>query len=194
MPGVKKLFQESDNYAKPEFIFGHMFGGVGTVIGSEHSLFCLPLDINIQDGLAGVSSWKPHGRDTASHVVQMVRNAYSAAGTFGFSYLLLDRYFLTVPALTQLDKLNRQLPLLDIITRAKASCIAYELPTPSPSPRRGRPRKKGKAVKLQTLFHERASDFIKGEVMMYGKMEPVEYLCLDLLWGESYTGNCALSL
>lgn len=202
MPGVKKLFQESDNSSKPEFIFGHMFGAVGAVIGSEHSLFCLPLDMNIQDGLADVSSWFPDGRDTASHVVQMVRNAYSAAGTFGSSYLILDRYFLTVPALTQLDRLNQEYPLLDIITRAKASCIAYELPPVSSSPRRGRPRKKGNAVKLQTLFHERASDFIKAEVMMYGKMEPVEYLCLDLLWGEklyrklrfvlvkSQRGNC----
>jgi len=28
MPGVKKLFQESENSSKPEYIFGHMFGGL----------------------------------------------------------------------------------------------------------------------------------------------------------------------
>ena len=205
MPGVKKLFQESDNSSKPEYIFGHMYGGVGTVIGSGPSMFCLPLDMDIQDGLADVSSWDKAGRDASSHVLQMVRNGYSAAAAFGSSYLLLDRYFLAVPALAELDRLNQQVPLLDIITRAKASCVAYGLPPTSPSPRRGRPRKKGDAIKLQALFQERASDFIKGEAMMYGKMEPVEYLCLDLLWGaklyrklrfvlvKSSRGNCILA-
>ena len=66
----------------------------------------------------------------------MIRNGYSAAATFGSSYLLLDRYFLTVPALIELDRLNREYPLLDIITRAKTSCVAYESPLASPSKNR----------------------------------------------------------
>lgn len=33
MPAVKKLFQESENSAKPEFIHGHMFGGPGVLAG-----------------------------------------------------------------------------------------------------------------------------------------------------------------
>ncbi len=38
-------------------------------------------------------------RGTAFHVVQMVENAYLTAKTFENSILLLDRYFLSVPAL-----------------------------------------------------------------------------------------------
>ncbi len=34
MPGVKKLFQESENSAKPEYIHGHMFGGLGILAGT----------------------------------------------------------------------------------------------------------------------------------------------------------------
>jgi len=34
MPGVKKLFQESEDSSKPEYIFGHMFGGLGILAGS----------------------------------------------------------------------------------------------------------------------------------------------------------------
>ena len=34
MPGVEKLFQESENSAKPEYIHGHMFGGLGILAGS----------------------------------------------------------------------------------------------------------------------------------------------------------------
>ena len=137
-----------------------------------------------QDGLKETDSWKQGScHDAASHVVQMIRNGYEAADTFGSSYLVLDRYFLTVPALTELNQLNQSAHLLDVITRAKSSCIAYEIPKADRTPRRGRPRKKGEPIKLNTLFEDRASDFISAEIMMYGKKETVQYLCLDLLWG-----------
>lgn len=184
MPGVKKLFQESENSSKPAYIFGHMYGGVAAVIYRKEQYFALPLDLNIQDGLAETSQWT-HGDPARSdsHVVQMIRNGYEAASSLGSSYMALDRYFLTVPALEELDRLNQKKPLLQIITRAKTSCVAYELPPISDTPRRGRPRKKGNSVKLNTLFQSRSSEFTKAEAMMYGKKEKVEYLCLDLLWG-----------
>ena len=184
MPGVKKQFQESENSSKPPYFFGHMYGGIGAVINQGSSFFCIPLDMNIQDGLKETDSWKQGScHDAASHVIQMIRNGYEAADTFGSSYLVLDRYFLTVPALTELNQLNQSAHLLDVITRAKSSCIAYEIPKADRTPRRGRPRKKGEPIKLNTLFEDRASDFISAEVMMYGKKETVQYLCLDLLWG-----------
>ena len=37
MPGVKKLFQESENSAKPDYIHGHMFGGLGILAGDAHN-------------------------------------------------------------------------------------------------------------------------------------------------------------
>ena len=184
MPGVKKQFQESENSSKPPYFFGHMYGGIGAVINQGSSFFCIPLDMNIQDGLKETDSWKQGScHDAASHVVQMIRNGYEAADTFGSSYLVLDRYFLTVPALTELNQLKQSAHLLDVITRAKSSCIAYEIPKADRTPRRGRPRKKGEPIKLNTLFEDRASDFISAEIMMYGKKETVQYLCLDLLWG-----------
>jgi len=205
MPGVKKLFQESENAAKPEYIFGHMYGSIGAVIHEISNYFCIPLNMNIQDGLEETSSWEGgDGGNAASHVVQMIRNGHEAASVLGSSYLVLDRYFLTVPALTELGKLNQTAPLVDIITRAKSSCTAYEIPEARQVPQRGRPRKKGASVKLNALFHERVSEFIKADVMMYGKMETVEYLCIDLLWGKklykklrfvlvkSPRGNCIL--
>jgi len=184
MPGVKKLHQESENSAKPEYFFGHMFGGIGAVICQNSNFFCIPLDISIQDGLKETSSWMQGDESNASsHVVQMIRNSYGVASTLGSSYLVLDRYFLSVPALTELDQLNPLGPSVDIITRAKNSCTAYHMPNANPTPQRGRPRKKGETVKLNALFHDRASEFIKADAWMYGKKEPVEYLCLDLLWG-----------
>lgn len=187
MPGVKKFFQESENSSKPSYIFGHLFGGIAAVLHREGSYFALPLSLNIQDGLAETSSWK-NGRScsSSSHVLQMVRNACGAAASFGPSYLVLDRYFLTVPALAELDSLNQEASPIDIITRAKSSCTAYELPPVSSVPRRGRPRKKGASIKLNTLFDSRASEFTRTEAWMYGKRQSVEYLCLNLLWGAKF--------
>lgn len=51
MPGVKKLHQDSEDSSKGEYIFGHLFGAVGAVISKSNRFFCIPLKINIQDGL-----------------------------------------------------------------------------------------------------------------------------------------------
>ena len=170
MSGVKKLFQESEDSSKPAYIFGHMYGGVVAVIHREDQYFAAPLDLNIQDGLAEISLWNQGSLlRSDSHVVQMIRNGHEAASSFDPSYMALDRYFLTVPALEKLNALNQEKPLLHIITRAKASCVAYELPPVSDTPHRGRPRKKGDSVKLNTHFESRAFEFTRAEAMAYGK-------------------------
>ena len=46
MPSVKKLHQESENSGKPEYIWGHMFGGIGVLIGNAAKLFCLPISMS----------------------------------------------------------------------------------------------------------------------------------------------------
>ena len=132
MPGVKKLFQESENSAKPEYIHGHMFGGLGILAGSIGNWACIPLSIRLHDGLQAAREWKGASISAASHVVQMVEDAYQAALTFGDSLLLLDRYFLTVPALEKLNSLNGSGNVhMDIVTKAKKSCIAYHKPGPA---------------------------------------------------------------
>lgn len=50
MPGVKKLFQESENSAKPEYIHGYMFGGLGILTGTVRNWTCIPLSICLAGG------------------------------------------------------------------------------------------------------------------------------------------------
>lgn len=184
MPGVKKLFQESENSAKPEYIHGHMFGGLGILAGSIQNWACIPLSIRLHDGLQAAKGWKDASISDASHVVQMVEDAYCAARTFGNSLLLLDRYFLTVPALEKLKTLNDSGDVrMEIVTKAKKSCTAFEKPGPRKS-RRGRPPKKGAAVHLKELFTARREQFQETEVELYGKKESIRYYCIDLLWGQ----------
>ena len=186
MPGVKKLCQESEDSSKPQFIHGHMFGGIGAAIGNHLNSFCIPLDLTIQDGLKQTASWIGGGLSSSmTHVVQMIRNGHAIAQTFAEDvYFALDRYFLTVPLLEELQARGAASPYhLDVITRAKTNCTAYLKPEKEAVPHRGRPRKKGDAVRLKDLFTSRQQDFVKTTVSMYGKEQAVEYLAQNLLWG-----------
>ncbi len=183
MPGVKKLFQESENSSKPEYIFGHMFGGLGILAGGLSKWFCIPLRFNIQDGLQQASGWAGSAASLSTHVVQMVENGFHAAQTFGNSILLLDRYFLSVPALKRLTELNCGSAVrMGLVTKAKKSCCAYEKPA-ARRPGPGRPPKKGNTVKLQELFESCCGQFRETDVEIYGKKEHVRYFCTDLLCG-----------
>ncbi|RUS45559.1 transposase [Cohnella sp. AR92] len=180
MPGVKKLHQESENVAKGEYIFGHLFGAIGILAGTRHKWFCLPLFLNLQDGVKAIFKWtgEPEERQ-GSHVVQMIEQAFVAARTFGEALLLLDRYFLSIPALQRLAEGDGS---MHIVTKAKMNAVAYEKPAPK-KPGRGRPPKRGKMLKLAELFQTRAADFQTAAVTLYGKEETVSFLSLDLLWG-----------
>ena len=184
MPGVKKLFQESENSAKPEYIHGHMFGGLGILAGSVRNWACIPLSVRLHDGLQAAREWEGASVPETSHVVQMVEDAYRAALAFGNSLLLLDRYFLTVPALKKLGALNSSGDVrMEIITKAKKSCTAFEKPS-SRRPGRGRPPKKGAAVRLKELFVTHKEQFREAKTELYGKKENIRYYCIDLLWGQ----------
>ena len=186
MAGVKKLLQESENSSKPKYIFGHMFGAVGVLIGRKGGKFCVPLQMDIQDGLRTVSSWDGSGISPDTHVVQMIRNGCAASKILGTAYLLLDRYFLSVTALQELKAHNDTsgAPRVDIITKAKGNCRAYKKPRPSRARKRGRPRRKGASVRITSLFTEKANRFTRASVYMYGKKQEVSYYCTDLLWGQ----------
>ena len=184
MPCVKRLAQESETQSKPEFIHGHMWGGVGVLAGKVKRFFCVPLSLKIHDGLQILSDWK--GVDSASHVVQMIRDGCCAANNMHQNALfLLDRYFLSVPALRELLRNNMKNPYkVEIITRLKKAAIAYE-PAPTRVPgQRGRTRKKGNKVKLMDLFQSQNDQFKTQKLRLYDKKRNIRYYCLDLLWGQ----------
>jgi len=183
MPCVKKLFQESENSSKAPYIYGHMFGALGVLIGNGAKLFCTPISMTIQDGDKRIRHWLDSNATQDSHVVRIIRQACYAAKLFGSSILLLDRYFLTVPALRAwLEEEKLANCQLTIVTKAKSNAVAYEKPAVKSG--RGRPPKKGRAVKLSNLFDSFAPEFTQTVVKMYGETESISYLCKDLLWGK----------
>lgn len=184
MPGIKKHHQESENSAKGEYIFGHLFGGIGILAGFTSKLFCIPLFITLQDGVKPIFEWTKDVERLESQVVQMIQNAFKISKITGPAILLLDRYYLSVPALQTLSKLNEELgQQLHIVTKAKRSCVAYLYP-PKPSKGRGRPRKKGEVVKVNSLFDSHQELFKQTKICLYGKEVDVSYYAIDLLWGQ----------
>lgn len=170
---------------------GHMFGGLGILAGSIRDWACIPLSIRLHDGLKAASHWKGASVSCASHVVQMVEDAYRAAETFGDCLLLLDRYFLTVTALERLRALNNAgKSRMEIVTKAKKSCTAFEKPAPK-KPGRGRPQKKGAAIHLKELFSSRKEQFVETKAELYGKQETIRYYSIDLLWGAEIVPGAA---
>jgi hypothetical protein len=185
MPGVKRLHQESEDSSKAEYIFGHMFGVCGILVGSPDKLFCLPLSAKIQDGVKKMRKWLDKTYKPASHVVEIIRDASSVMSEIesNGAILLLDAYFFTTAVLKELAKQVKTLGYeLIIVTRAKISTIAYEKPPAQNG--RGRPRKKGESVKLKDLFESKSEDFTEAKVCLYGEEKTIEYLCMDLLWGK----------
>ena len=185
MPGVKKLAQESEDSSKPEYIYGHMFGAIGVVLGKAQ--LCCPLMFSIQEGLKAVSEWKDSFVSGESHAVQIVNNLFDAAKIFGKSCGLLDRLFLCVPVLKRLKELNQAYDLeenlLEIVTKAKNNCVAYTKPVVPEKRKKGRPRIKGDKVLLKDLW-ENEKQFTSATAFVYGKKETVEYYCTNLLWGK----------
>jgi len=180
MPGVKRLHQESENSGKPEYIFGHMFGAIGILVGSVDKLHCLPLFASVHDGDKEIRRWQDEEYEPVSHVVQMIRDAFFVIAEYGKVILLLDAYYFTTEALKELkSQISQTKQELILVMRARQSTIAYE--QPSPQKGKGRPRKKGAQIKLKRLFD--TEEFIQAKVRLYGKEETVQYLCKNLLWG-----------
>lgn len=59
------------NVSKDDYIFGHLFGAIGILVGDSQKWSCLPLFINLQDSIQTILGWKKAEGEavTPSHVV-----------------------------------------------------------------------------------------------------------------------------
>jgi hypothetical protein len=162
-----------------------MFGAIGIMLNNCGRFFCCLLSMRFHDGNEVVGKWAGDEMAEYSHVVRLIYEAFAIFVIVGIpSILLLDNYFLSVPALEAYKLLTAQHGcLMTIVTRATPRNVAFEEP-PERTGKRGAPRKKGKKVKLGELFISAKASFVEAEVDIYGKRETVSYLVKDLLWGE----------
>jgi len=97
----------------------------------------------------------------------------------------LDAFFAIAPVFqlaASVWSLRLKQPFLDIVTRAKKNYVAYEPAQPQATPSRGRPPQYGKPIKLTEVFETHKEQFINASCTVYGRVETVSYLVLNLLW------------
>ena len=75
MAAVKKHHQESENSAKPTYIYGHLFGAIGMLLTNGQKIFCTPISMTIQDGAKVIGQWMENDLADDSHVVRLVRES-----------------------------------------------------------------------------------------------------------------------
>jgi len=194
MPGVKKLHQDSENAGKAEYIFGHQHGMLGILAeGKTHQ--CVPLDIELQDGVDEITCLKDDAgvtevalkklKDENNSIMKMIQMAGRFVREKGHkAIVLLDAFFTSGDAFEAVEQANHELGAQDVIliTRAKANTVAYEEPEVGTKRGRGRPKKYGKKITFSHVFKEMADAFQTATLILYGKEETVRYVCMDLIW------------
>jgi hypothetical protein len=170
IPEVTTLHQDSETNSKPSFFRGHHWGCLALLVAAGQRFFGTPLwaEIHRDDG----------GHSRATRLVSVAADIARALGRP--AYLVLDAFFAVGPVF---ETARATSGTLHILTRAKKNIVAY-LPPPAPRAkrRRGRPRKYGKKLALMKLFDAPRYTFQTFSAPVYGSLETVRALTLDLLW------------
>jgi len=183
MPCVKRLHQESNNSAKPTFIFGHHFGVLGLLVGSAQKIFCVPLCAWIQEGLNELND---NNSEKPNLISSMTSKATQLVASLnGRCLLVLDAFYAVGTSFSVFKELYDQAGqrLIHVVTRAKSNVVGYREPEPrSERAGRGRPPEYGQKVKLGDVFKSCRELFQKATISLYGKPTEISYRCLDLIW------------
>jgi hypothetical protein len=170
MPGVKKLYQSSDNNTKPEYIFGHSCQAIALVAKAANSFLAIPLACRIHEGVV------LSNRDHRSLLDKLVVLLMSLCLTVPY-YLVADSYYASQYIILPLLAAGQHL-----ITSVRSSAVAYEQPRPEDQPKRGRRRIYGRKVHLKKALKE-TDKFTSAPSPVYGEKDVVlRYRVMDLLW------------
>jgi hypothetical protein len=173
MPAVKKLHQESADNSKPEFIFGHSFQAVGLLVrGALGHVVSIPLASRIHEGLVVCNADRRSLLDRLVELFEGIARILDSP-----ALLVADAYYASRKVILPLLAQNHHL-----VTRVRASTVAYCEVRRSGKPRRGRPRLYGDKVHLRDLW--KCSDlFCAAPSPVYGEQNvTLKYYVRDLVW------------
>lgn len=183
MPSVTTLHQDSETGSKPSYFRGHHWGCVSVVEKIKDTFSSIPLWATIQEGISSQTDFdKMRYLPKSTQVVEMTKRAAMILNTN--AYLVLDAFFAVGPVFLAAAGYKQHGICIDILTRAKKNVVAYLKPLPRKKGKRGRSRKYGKKLKLHMLFgsKDKRYQFTKAKARVYGNVETVNYLALNLLW------------
>jgi DDE superfamily endonuclease len=188
MPGVKLLKQQSGGNTKPDYIMGHSIQAASLLVKAAKTFFPVHLVARIHEGI--VLSPSPRSRRTLLDKMISMLSGINLKRPF---YLVADAYYAAYKVIDGLLAGGNHL-----ITRMKKNAVAY-VPHEQKGPRkRGRPKKYGKKIKLNSLF-ENPAGMLEAPSPVYGENDSeaeskgkdkdrqrkpimIRYRSLDLLW------------
>jgi hypothetical protein len=173
MPGVKKLYQPSENNSKPAYILGHSFQSISLLVrNAQKRVAAIPLATRIHEGVA----WSPSDRH--SLLDKLVLLFYEIFQEDSSPALLVaDAYYASKKIILPLIENGHQL-----LTRVRSNAVAFQQAATPEKRYPGRPALYGKKVNLKTIFnHMDKFQVVASPVYDETKIE-ISYYVQDLLW------------
>ena len=173
MPAVKKLHQSSANNSKAAYIMGHSFQAIALLVRTAGGqVAAVPLVARIHEGLI----WFPGDRRSLlDKLALLFQETVSAVDRKAM--LVADAYYASRKVIEPLLREGHQL-----LTRVRSNAVGYQPVSPPKVKKRGRPKKYGKKVELQSYFAQTAK-FIQALSPVYGESRTyIQYRTADLLW------------
>ena len=186
MPGVKRLHSDSDTQSKPSSFHGIQAAGIVTLVrhpGNQAESLSMPVEIRLMDGLKSISEWDGTSHPYAKEPLEMqsFHRMERYISQTGDAYIIADRASMSQELFLESENISQRTGhKVHMITNAKSNAVAYEEPVYSG---RGRPPKRGHKVELNRLFSDRADDFRRARLCIYGRHQTVRYLSVSLRWG-----------
>ena len=170
IPEIETLHQDSETGSKPSYFRGHHWGCIGLLTNAAKKIFSTPMWMEI------------HRADLEEkRSTRIVTKALSITHSVGKkAYLVLDAFFAVGPVFTMARSNDDD--SLHIVTRAKKNVTAYLPAAKKKKGKRGPQPIYGKKLKLMKLFDSTRFQFSTVNADVYGTMEAVSYLALNLLW------------
>lgn len=169
MPGVKSIYQTSENNSKPTYIMGHSCQMLGVIAKTLSGYVLVPLVMRIFGGIKNNQGEIENTYDCAFYLMKFLILEKPA-------YILSDAYY-AVKKIFDYTVSQKN----DIICKIKINAVGYLDPLPTTDQtRRGRPRLYGEKVILRNYF-QTLDKFRDTEVYIYGKKEKVKILSLVLI-------------
>lgn len=173
MPGVKTLYQSSENNSKAAYCMGHSLQVVAVlvcVLGGH--VAAVPLTARIHEGIVSFPGDRRSLLDKlATLFLQLVSLDSRPA------LLVVDAYYASRKILQPLLQEGHQ-----VLTRVRSNAVAYQPAERTQSRFRGRPKLYGEKIKLRRYFQQR-DRFLSAPSPVYGETTvTLQYRTETLVW------------
>lgn len=173
MPGVKSLYQGSQNNSKSEYIMGHSLQCLSLLVtGNFGSFAAVPLIAQIHEGLVWSNRDSRTLMDKATELVEKIRKITETP-----LLVIADAYY----ANAHFIKLMRS-KSCHVLSRIRSNAVAFYPPKQSGQKKPGRPAKYGEKIILQKLFLQ-TDLFTSTTMSVYNESQVlVRYYAVNLMW------------